>query len=248
MTMVALLILLGNSGIASAEDTPREESDTASSSEVISDSETALEGAGETQMDVGTSEVESSDKSEKPLDAAEGVVHTAEEIRDAETPPKTARDGESVETTREKNAVSSSPVDITEHEAQSASVSEASPRAEDGPIPPQKISQSARRSYAIAVAEYHREYKKYRLMQVMGQSMLAASFAFEIIGTIMIEAASFGAVGWSGFALVGVGLVHFVSSAFLLGFSKPAHHLSPPPNIYERRFARQYSPEQLVIL
>ena len=75
---------------------------------------------------------------------------------------------------------------------------------------------------------YRHEYEKNRRLQVMGKSMLAASFAMELAGAIVIEAVDWGPVGWSAFGVVGAGIAHFIASAFMLGLSKPPHHLAPP--------------------
>jgi hypothetical protein len=74
-----------------------------------------------------------------------------------------------------------------------------------------------------------KEYKRNRLMQTMGYSLLGASAAMIITGAAMIEAAPWGPRSRAGIIFVSTGMVHFIASAFLLGFSKTILRQELPP-------------------
>lgn len=74
-----------------------------------------------------------------------------------------------------------------------------------------------------------KEYKKNRLMQVMGYALLGASAAMIFGGAAMIEAAPWGAVSRVGISSTAAGLAHFVTAVFLLGFSKVILRQALPP-------------------
>jgi hypothetical protein len=76
--------------------------------------------------------------------------------------------------------------------------------------------------------EYGHLYKRNRIMQTTGYSMLAVSFAMVVVGVIFTMAAPQDALGWSGFGIIGGGLLHYITSAFLLAYSVPPNQLPPP--------------------
>jgi hypothetical protein len=126
-----------------------------------------------------------------------------------------------------------------ETEAQKEVRKTATPRKENGPEKPAsglRLSLQPDPPYtAYSIAAYQEQYEKNRRLQVMGKSMLAASFAMELIGAIIIESVEYGPTAWAAFGVIGTGIAHFIASAFMLGFSKPIHHLKPP----KRDVARQ---------
>ena len=74
-----------------------------------------------------------------------------------------------------------------------------------------------------------KEYKRNRIMQVMGYAILAASVVLSFTGAALVEASPWGPVSKAGFICVGVGLGHFITSAFLLGFSRVIIRQELPP-------------------
>lgn len=85
----------------------------------------------------------------------------------------------------------------------------------------------------MAKMYFEKRYRAYLWMKSTGVGLFASSFAFIIGGVIMIEGSPYGGVGSAGLALVGVGLVHFIASVLLLGFSRtldtiPAAPVPPP--------------------
>ena len=66
-------------------------------------------------------------------------------------------------------------------------------------------------------------------MQVTGYALLGASAVLTITGAALTEASPWGPVARAGIISFGVGLVHFVSAAFLLGFSKVVIRQELPP-------------------
>ena len=82
---------------------------------------------------------------------------------------------------------------------------------------------------AAPTFDLDKEYKRNRIMQVMGYAMLAVSTVLSITGAGLVEAAPWGPVSKTGIICVGVGLGHFITSAFLLGFSRVIIRQELPP-------------------
>ncbi len=98
--------------------------------------------------------------------------------------------------------------------------------ATEGPIPPDssmrhEISIELKHPTAAQLqADEEKEYKRNKIMQTTGYSMLGTSAVLIITGAAMVEGSPYGPVSTAGMILLGVGLGHFIVSAFLLGFSK----------------------------
>ncbi len=80
---------------------------------------------------------------------------------------------------------------------------------------------------------FEKRYRAYQWMKGTGVGLFASSFVFIFTGVGMIEGSPYGPVGSVGLAMLGVGLVHFIASVFLLGFSRtldtvPAAPVAPP--------------------
>ena len=82
---------------------------------------------------------------------------------------------------------------------------------------------------AAPAFDVDKEYKRNRIMQVMGYAMLAVSAVLSITGAALVEAAPWGPVSKVGIICVGMGLGHFITSAFLLGFSRVIIRQELPP-------------------
>ena len=88
----------------------------------------------------------------------------------------------------------------------------------------------------VGSREFDRRYKAYRIMKATGYSLLGSGFGIVIAGVGLVEASAFGPVGMAGFIAIGVGLVHFIASAFLLGLSRTLDTiLVPPKNAIQAR-------------
>jgi hypothetical protein len=73
------------------------------------------------------------------------------------------------------------------------------------------------------------DYKRNRIMQTTGLSLLGASALMILAGAAIVEAAPWGPVSKAGISFIGIGLAHFITSAFLLGFSKAVVIQELPP-------------------
>jgi hypothetical protein len=66
-------------------------------------------------------------------------------------------------------------------------------------------------------------------LQRAGKAVLATAFAIILAGVVLIEVDPYSiAIGDWGFAAVGVGLGAFITSAFMLGLSRPVHFRDHP--------------------
>ena len=88
---------------------------------------------------------------------------------------------------------------------------------------------AAAKSLSMPAPDTDKAYKRNRLMQVMGYSLLGVSAVLTITGAAMVQGSPWGPVARSGFITFGVGLTHFISAAFLLGFSHTVIRQELPP-------------------
>jgi hypothetical protein len=73
------------------------------------------------------------------------------------------------------------------------------------------------------------DYKRNRIMQTTGFSLLGTAVVLILAGASIIESAPWGTWSQVGISFVGVGLAHFITSAFLLGFSRAVVIQELPP-------------------
>jgi hypothetical protein len=74
-----------------------------------------------------------------------------------------------------------------------------------------------------------RAYKINRIMQVMGYALLGAGAVMAVTGAGLVQGSPYGAASMAGLVTFCTGLVHFITSAFLLGFSRPVIRQELPP-------------------
>ncbi len=152
---------------------------------------------------------------------------------------KSAPEGGAAETSQSETAGVTSeppPAELKSESNQAVSQGEPSenaPAAGAKPIPTKKVSdadispsgKAAKSAFAQSVTlgrpDILENYKRNRIMQTTGLSMLGTSVLLILAGAAIIEAAPWGSLSRVGISFIGVGLGHFITSAFLLGFSRP---------------------------
>jgi hypothetical protein len=174
---------------------------------------------------------EDSEPAEAPRKSADDAIPDSLASKEAVDPatdaPETAPKAESAE--------SSTPAEPDDTEAPSRTGQPGpEPRAEKKAPPSSRPLLFFRPDSGLTLEvlqEYDHQYKRNAIMQSMGYSMLAVSFVMEVVGSILTQVSPQGRVGVIGIGFVGGGLVHFVTSAFLLAFSVPPDRTPPPGRI-----------------
>lgn len=110
-------------------------------------------------------------------------------------------------------------VEITATKAYSLDVSTTGPAARS----------AAAHSLTTQVPDFDKSYKRNRVMQIVGYAMLGTSAVLTITGAALVEGSPWGPVARAGIISFGVGLAHFITAAFLLGFSQVIIRQELPP-------------------
>ena len=75
-------------------------------------------------------------------------------------------------------------------------------------------------SLGTVVPDFDKSYKRNRIMQITGYALLGTSAVLTIVGAAMVQGSPWGPVARAGIISFGVGLAHFITASFLLGFSQ----------------------------